>query len=278
MRKCVRLYDEGTLHLAEALDIQYDRAVNALLMRAARDLAKCQAQLLWLDQRRRIQQRKEEQAKEPTPEAKPETRPEPVPEAKPAPEPVRPPTRPNFVPATPPALPTDAAPSQPADAPKFLDDGWLRREKKGIETCIKEYFDARRKGKLRNRCKLCAAKGTNRDGTVCEMCRGAGHTINLHYFRKAYWNGFTPIFRDSEGSLEALRAYLDHARTDPASLGPVVRAYKLTGIEPHGSWAHVTVALKTDAGESEERITLIRIGSTWFFFNPATDEDLLVAD
>ena len=107
------------------------------------------------------------------------------------------------------------------------------------------------------------------------MCQGAGRTINLYYFRKAYWNSFTPLLRDAEGALEALRAFLVHARANPDSLGPVVKAYKIGEIEPHNAWARVRVVVKTEAGESEQTMTLIRLGSAWFFFHPATDEELL---
>jgi len=279
LRKCVRLYDEGTLYLAQALEIRYDRAVNAMLVRAARELAKSQARLAWLEHRRRLKQREAEKARNPKPEPKPETKPEPnpPPRTEPEPKPDHPITRPRFTPAKPPAEPTDAAPRQPDGLPEFTDERWLRREKKGIEACLKDYFGARRKGKLRNRCKLCAAKGKNRDGTVCDMCQGAGHTINLFYFRKAYWNAFTPLLRDADGAFEALEAFLDHARGDPKSLGPVVKTFKVAEIEPHGSWARARIVLKTDAGETEETMTLIRIGSSWFFFHPATDQELLSA-
>ena len=285
MRKCARLYDEGTLYLAQALEIRYDRAVNALLVRAARELAKTQARLAWLEHRRRYKEREAEKARNPQPEKKPDPKPEPKADTKSKPRPKEQPsreqpaaTRPRFIPAKPPAVPTDATPLPREGLPDFTDDRWLRREKKGIEARLKDYYGARRRGKLTSRCKLCAAKGKNRDGTVCEMCRGAGQTINLYYFRKAYWNSFTPLFRDADGALDALKAYLEHARSDPKSLGPTVKAFKLAEIEPHNSWARVRVQVKTDAGESEQTMTLIRLGSAWFFFHPATDEELLRAE
>ena len=37
------------------------------------------------------------------------------------------------------------------------------------------------------------------------------------------------------------------------------------------------VALKTSEGESEEALVLVSIGSTWFFFHPTTDEELIAA-
>jgi len=282
LRKCIRLYDEGTLLLAEALEIRYDRAVNAMLMRAARELAKSQAGLMWLQNRRRLKQREAEKARQPKPEPKPE--PKPVPEVREEPKKAPPPksehpvTRPRFAPAKPPAEPTDVAPRRADGLPEFTDKRWLRRERRGIDKLLKGYYGALRPGKIRHRCKLCAAKGKNRDGTMCVECRGSGSRINLHYFRKAYWNGFTPLFRDAEGAFDALKAFLEHARSEPASLGPAVKTFKVVAIEPHGAWARVRVALKTDVSETEQSLTLIRIGSGWFFFHPATDEDLLTAD
>ncbi|MHC4952828.1 MAG: hypothetical protein ACYTGZ_02985 [Planctomycetota bacterium] len=294
LKKCVRLYDKGTLLLAEALDIKYDHAVNAMLVRAARELAKSQAGLTYLENRRRWREREAEKARQPKPEPKPrpekkpDGKPEPKPEPKREPPPEKkrtltplreaPVTRPRFVEAKPPAVPIDKAPTRAEGLPEATADEWMRREKKGIQKRLKDYYGARRPGKLLYRCKLCAGKGKNHDGSMCNECQGSGQRINLHYFRKTFWNGFTPLFRDAEGALDALKAFLEHAKAAPASLGPVVKTFKVREIEPHGAWARVRVAIKTDERELEESMTLIRIGSGWYFFNPETDEDLLSAD
>ena len=155
------------------------------------------------------------------------------------------------------------------------DDEWMRAERKRIEKRIKDYYGARRKGKLRVRCKLCAGKGKLRDGSDCDGCAGCGQQINLHYFRKVYWNGFTPIFRDAPGALDSLKKFLVFARTQPSSLGDEIASFKLVEIEPHSVWARARVRIKSDAGEREETMTLVSIGSAWYFFHPATDEELI---
>ena len=285
LRNCIRLYDKATILLNAALEIKYDPGVNAMLVRAAREMAKSRAGLTWIENRRRTKQIQEERKRNPPPkpESKPKSKPkpEPRPEAKPRPKP-RPkpePIRrvPRFVAKNPPARPADVKPQRPDALPLLTDDVWIKRNKKGIHTRIKDYFGARKRNKLRGRCKLCAGKGAYRDGSSCEECHGSGVQINLHYFRKVYWNGFTPLLRDSQGALGALQAFLDHARQNPESLETDVLAFKVVAIEPHGEWARARVAFKTAKGETEQAMALVSIGSSWFFFHPETDEELLAA-
>jgi len=264
LKKAIRLYDEGSLLLVEALEIRYDAGVNAMLLRAARDLAKCRAALWQWENRKRWREEQGKKADEGG-GADPEKAPKREPPAK-----VEQPAPPRFEPAKPPAVPRDVLPkSVTAEAP--ADGGDAR----AIEDALKEYYGARRKGKLTSRCKLCAGKGGYRDGTKCEACAGSGQRINLFYFRKVYWNGFTPLLRDAPGALDALRAFLAHAKANPDALVPEVKSFRVLEIEPRLSWARARVRVKTDDGENEERVTLVSIGGTWCFFHPATDEELL---
>ena len=280
VKKAISLYDKGSMLLVEALEIRYDSGVNAMLLRASRDLAKSRAALFQYRNRRRWleeQKRKEEQAKTNPPkpeESKPEeSKPEPPKREEIVEQP--PPPPPKFEAEKPPAVPSDVQPQSKAPEMAVTEDEWLRRERKGIEKRIKEYFGARRKGKLRTRCKLCAGKGAFRDGTKCDACAGCGQQINLFYFRKVYWNGFTPILRDAPGALDSLKKFLAYARAQPESLGEEVATFKILAIEPHLVWARARVRLKTASGEREQAMTLVSIGSAWYFFHPATDEELI---
>ena len=287
LRKCVALYDKATILLNDALEIKYDPGVNAMLVRAAREMAKSRAGLTWIENRRRVKEIEEERRRNPKPKPdlgpdpkpdlgpKPKPKPKPRIEPKPDPEPVR--RVPKFEAKHPPARPSDIAPQRPDGLLSLSDDDWIKRNKKGIRARLKDYYGARKRNKLRVRCKLCAGKGTYRDGSECDECHASGVQVNLHYFRKVYWNGFTPLLRDSAGALPALAAFLDHARQNPESLASEVATYKLVAIEPHGEWARVRVAIKTSEGESEEALVLISIGSTWFFFHPTSDEELVAA-
>jgi hypothetical protein len=151
----------------------------------------------------------------------------------------------------------------------------LKHDKKGIQALLKAYLGARKVNKLTHRCKLCKGKGAFRDGERCDECAGTGHRINLHLFRKAFWNSFTPLLRDSPGALDALRAFHKHASVATDALGPRVKTFRIRAIDHHGFWAKVHVDLKTEAGEEEVAWTVVSIGSNWYFFNPVTDAELV---
>jgi hypothetical protein len=55
----------------------------------------------------------------------------------------------------------------------------------------------------------------------------------------------------------------------------VVSSFKIEDVEYQGYWAKAKVAANTQAGRKDYEISLISIGSSWFFFNPATDGALL---
>ncbi|MHC4938153.1 MAG: hypothetical protein ACYTHK_04215 [Planctomycetota bacterium] len=267
IKKCIELYDKGSMLLVEALEIRYDPGVNNMLLRASRDLAKSRAALFQFDNRRRWleEQKKKEEAKPEEPK-----KPQPVEEEMP-----EPPPPPRFEEHAPPALPGDVTPRAKRTGVSYSESDWLRSEKKGIEKRIKDYYGARRKGRLTTRCKLCAGKGHLKGGTSCETCAGSGAQINLFYFRKAFWNGFTPVFREAPGALDSLRKFLEHARGNPESLGEKIATFQVLDIEPQLDWARVRVRVKTETGERVERVTLVSIGSAWYFFCPATDEELI---
>ena len=274
LKDCIANYDKGSMLLVDALEIRYDGGVNNMLLRASRDLAKSRAALFQFENRRRwLEEQKRAEADpgadSPAPEKK-EPPAEPEPEAEPAkPEP------PRFEEHQPPALPRDVRPRSVTADPPADADAWMRSEKRGIEKTIKEYYGARRKGKLRTRCKLCAGKGAYRDGTPCEACAGSGDQINLYYFRKVYWNGFTPLLRAAPDAFRTLQRFLAHAKAHPDTLAEEVASFRILEIEPHEAWARARVQVKTAQGEREEALTLVSIGSTWYFFQPATDEELL---
>ena len=84
-----------------------------------------------------------------------------------------------------------------------------------------------------------------------------------------------PIDLVVEGDATSLKKFLVFARTQPSSLGDEIASFKLVEIEPHSVWARARVRIKSDAGEREETMTLVSIGSAWYFFHPATDEELI---
>lgn len=272
LKRCIALFDKGTLLLVDALEIQYDVAVNNMLLRASRELAKSRAALFMLENRRAWRAREKEKAERG--EEPPKSEPEPEPESQPRSEPP-PPKPPRFEASRPPAVPLDVAPRVEGAVYALGEKEWLRQNKKGIDRLVKEYYGARRKGKLRFRCKLCAGKGKFRGGEACGDCAGSGRQINLFYFRKVYWNAFTPLFRELEGALPGLNEFLAHARAHPDALADEVKSFKLVSIEPHALWARVTVQLKTAAGKKTESMSVVSIGSAWYFFQPATDEELI---
>jgi hypothetical protein len=261
LKKAADLYDQGTMLLQEALEIQEDSAANAQIVNAARKLAKVRAWLFHREMARKVKER-------PPPAPEPAA-PEPV-APEPAPEPPPPPAPPSFTVESPPAAPADAAlPEAP------YDDTGGKKDIALIHARIQDYYQAQRPEKLVYRHRVCQGKGKLGKGAPCEECGGTGKAINLHHFRKVFWTVYTPLLRDAEGASGALAAFYERARKDPAALGPVVKACKVLDVDYHGAWARARVQLSTDAGSEERTITLVGVGSTWFFYQPATDRELI---
>ncbi|HEX5137096.1 MAG TPA: hypothetical protein VFY93_09000 [Planctomycetota bacterium] len=258
-RRAVALFDQGTALLQQALEIEEDGGVNAQIVNAARKLAKLRAWLFHLEMARKAKERAQE----------PEKAPEPKPEPKPAEAPP-PPAPPSFPPDGPPASPADVAlPEAP------YDDTADKKDLAAIHARIQDYYQSFRPEKLVFRHRVCQGKGKLGGGAPCEECGGTGKAINLHYFRKVFWTTYTPLFRDAQGASGALAAFYERARKDPDAVGAVVKACKVTGVDYHGVWARAKVQLSTAAGAEERAITLVGIGSTWFFYQPGTDRELI---
>jgi hypothetical protein len=212
------------------------------------------------------------QPSEPPP--KPEPKPEPQPETDVLEQEERETPEPTvaFEPSAPPARPVDAELSGLAVP---ADSTIVKSDERAIRALLKEYYRSRKPSNLLFRCRLCRGKGSQRDGTPCEHCAGAGSRINLYHFRKAFWGVYTPALRDAPGALSALRAFYERAQADPAALAPLVRSFKVRKLEHKGYWARVTVEENTAEGRRERRIALIGTGRSWYFYNPATDGELI---
>jgi len=266
-KKAVDLYDRGTVLLQDALEIQEDPAVNAQIVNAARKLAKLRAWLFHLEMARKVKERPAEPA--PAPGPAPETATQAPPKPKPE-EPAPPPAPPSFAGDGPPAVPMDVA---LPDAP--YDDTGDKKDLAAIHARIQDYYQSLRPEKLVFRHRVCQGTGKLGGGAKCEECGGTGKAINLHHFRKVFWTVYTPLLRDAQGAPGALAAFYERSKRDPTALGPVVKACKILEVDYHGAWARARVQLSTSAGSEETALTLIAIGSTWFFYHPETDRELI---
>jgi hypothetical protein len=271
LKKAIKLYDDGTALLHRAIEIQNDAGVNHRLNIAARRLQKMRFYVSF-----RLEKKHRPLPKPPPTKPGEEPAPQPT-------DPVGPPPRPPreeleeetsqvvaFATGQPPAA------LSAADLPRFAEVPEVNKAHlSAIKERIRDYFDAFRSNKILLRHRLCRGKGTFSNGAPCEECHGTGHEINLHYFRKAFWTSYAPTLRDADGALGALAVFYDRVQRDNAALGPVVTSFKVTEIDYQGYWAKAKVNAKTKAGPKEYVISLISIGSSWFFFNPATDGALL---
>jgi len=276
LKKAIALYDGALNKLQEAIDIQYDPAINHMIRTAARRLTNMRFKIEFQEPRR--------QEAAPMPEAPP---PEPADSPGGDSAPLRPPAPPRPPPKedVPPPVPTvtfeeQAPPAVPVDVALPLPPGDIatrlaKSQHGAIQQVLKSYYQSRKADSILFRHSLCGGKGKRRDGTVCEECSGSGSRINLFHFRKAYWGAFSPVFRDAAGALEALRAFHARAQRDPAALGDLVKAFSVVSIEPHGYWARATVMETTTAGKAERSYTLISVGSQWFFYHPVADAELV---
>ena len=134
---------------------------------------------------------------------------------------------------------------------------------------LKDYYGARKKNKLHFRHRLCRGKG-------CDRCGQTGRQINLFYFRKAFWNCYSPMLRDSTGARAALKAFHEHAHKELDALGPTVKSFKIKAVAYHRYWASVKIEESTSAGKAPRVVTLIQAGGRWYFYTPRTDEELVV--
>jgi hypothetical protein len=274
MKRGVDLFDQGIALLQEALEIQEDSGANAQIVAAARKLAKLRAWLFHLEMARKVKEKPP--AEPPPPATAPE--PEPPPEPKGPPPPALPGPGPSDGPKPPPPLPREGPPASPVDAEMpgaAFDESRSVKDLATIQQRIQDYYQSLRPEKLVSRHRLCQGKGKLGGGAPCEECGGTGKSINLHHFRKVFWTIYTPLVRDAEGASGALAAFYEQAKRSPSLLGPAVKACKVLSLDYHGAWARARVQLSTDAGGEEKTITLVGIGSTWFFYQPSTDAELL---
>jgi hypothetical protein len=259
LRRATALYDEAARKLGEAIEIRYDPSVNHLIRLIAQKMATMRFRTEFAAPPKPAPSMPDAPEAPATPApapAPPHTAPAPPP-LPPAEEPVR------FAEAGPPAVPVHA------EMPPASSDGAnAKRDRAAVAEAVRAYCDARREGRLVARHGLCRGKG-------CGECGGTGQQVNLHHFRKAFWSAFTPALRDAPGALDALKAFHARAQRDPAALGPLVKSFRIGDVAVHGWWAEARVEENTTDGPRERTLTLIGVGSSWFFFHPEADRELL---
>ncbi|MCZ6788032.1 MAG: hypothetical protein O7E54_12800 [Planctomycetota bacterium] len=277
LKVAVAQYDEAATLLAEALEIKFDSSVNHRLSLAVRRLMRMEFELLWRDQKRKRERAKKNPPKEPVRE-KEEKEEEEEGEERPPSAPVVAVLPPRFGPQTAPGLWVDVRPPLPPI--NRADKAYQKRQKRDIGAIhrrISEALKSRKRGKLLTRHIMCAETGRGPDDEVCDECCGTGQVINLYHFRKVFWNGYTPLLRDTEGALDALTGFHDRARRNLEALGPVLTKFEIprNKIEHNDFWARALVKETSRAGTNERWVTLVSIGSSWFFYTPATDAELI---
>lgn len=271
LKRAIELYDKGTALLHQAVEIQNDAGVNHRLNIAARRLQKIRFYVSF-----RLAQRRRPLPPPPKPKEKPRWEDDPELQIGPPPRPSREELEDESSPVVSFATGQPPATLSDVDLPRFAEVPEVNKgHLAAIKERIRDYFDAFRANKILRRHRLCHGKGTFSNGAPCEECHGTGYEINLHYFRRAFWTSYAPTLRDADGALGALAVFYDRAQRDNSVLGPVVTSFKITDVEYQGYWARAKVAVNTKAGKKDYRISLISIGSSWFFFNPATDGALL---
>ncbi len=268
-KKMAELYEKASDLLQKALDIQEDPGVVGLQRILCRRLVRVRAQLFY-----RRKPRPAPKPKPPEPRADDSTKPKPAPKPRPDPKPKPPRNRepepesepeipaPEFVRNKPPAHPVDA------DLPLLGDAELDPKSKQAITRLLRDHYQARKLNKLHVRHRLCRGNG-------CDACGQTGRQINLYYFRKAFWNCYTPTLRAAHGALDTLKAFHAHSHREIAALGPAVKSFKVQQLEYHGYWAKVSIREKTTAGEAIRKVTVIHAGSNWYFYTPTTDGELV---
>lgn len=267
-KKAADLYRRGADRLALALESKYSRAVDAVLLRATSKASKLEFFLLGREMERK--------PRAPAPPEEPAAPPESPPAEAPAPAPPAPP-------GDPPASPernADGPPAVPLDVDLGRDlfpvDGKQRKaDLDAIQKFLRDWCDARREKNLLFKHVPCGGTGKGAGGGACAECGGTGRGVNLHHFRRAFWNCYSPALRNAPGALEAIRAYYERARADTKALGPMVRAFQLGRVEHHGRWVRVQLREETTEGPSDRFVTLLNAAGRWCFYAPATDGELL---
>lgn len=282
LKRGVKILDEAAQLYAAALDIKFDSGVNSRLRIVATRIQRMQFSLMWREQKRRREANEKKKKEGPHPPT--ENPDQPPAEEEPESDPGRrepeqleaEPQAVRFEEGRPPAVPVNAtlAHYEFSVAGKELEK-LLKRDRNAIYQTLKTRLQARR-GKLTTTHVLCA--GTGKIGAeTCADCCGSGVQVNLYLFRKLYWNCFTPLLRDTNGALDALKAFHGRAQKDASILEPTLKAFSIPKdkIENHNFWARALVKETTKAGTEERFVTLVSIGSSWYLFTPATDGPLL---
>jgi hypothetical protein len=268
-KRAADLFKRGADRLAQALDIKYNRGVDAVLLRATAKSTKLEFFLLGREMER--------QPKPPRPEREPVSPAPPAPEPEEAPAPPAPPevpapAAPEFRPEAPPGLPVDASLPEP---PFRYDAKQRARETEAIAKFLREWCESRRDRNLLFKHVPCGGSGKVAGGAACGECGGTGQVINLHHFRRAYWNCYSPQLRNAEGALDAIQAFRLRAQRDLPALGPLVKTFQVAQVEWHGVWARALLKEQTGAGAAERWITVVNAAGRWCLYSPRTDAELV---
>jgi len=272
-KRMAGLYEKGMEALAAALEIKYDPAVNHALTSAARRQQKVQFWLFAQERKRVAPEPPKAAPPDPPGPSPPEEEPEP---GKPGEVEEPPPiARMEFTADQPPAKPVDVELPRVDRGDPTMVAAREKRAAAAIRQVVKDHLDARRADNLLYKHVPCGGTGKVAGGAPCAECAGSGKGINLFHFRRAFWNCYTPLLRDSPGALESIRAFRARAQADSAALGPLVKSFDIAAIEQYGFWARAQVKETTTAGKSERWMTLVCLASKWYFFTPGTDGELV---
>jgi len=118
----------------------------------------------------------------------------------------------------------------------------------------------------------------------CNVCGQSGQLPSSKTLLTAWWHGFSPHYRASQGNLSRMERRLSGARNDPRHAGPFLTKVRILGDpEYHDTWIRVHLLEYWHEGREDlkkpqkrkQYVDLFRIGRNWYFHQQRFDRKVL---
>ncbi|MEE8105094.1 MAG: hypothetical protein V3T86_06125 [Planctomycetota bacterium] len=146
----------------------------------------------------------------------------------------------------------------------------------------------RRYQKIYSLCNTCSGRKEIRSGfgnrRPCTACDQRGELPSSKTLLTAWWHGFSPHYRASQGNLSRMERRLSGARNDPKHAGPFLTKLRVLGDpEFHDTWIRVHLLEYWHEGRNDMKrpqkrkqyVDLFRIGRNWYFHQQRFDRKVL---
>ncbi|MHC4473607.1 MAG: hypothetical protein ACYS99_21915 [Planctomycetota bacterium] len=151
------------------------------------------------------------------------------------------------------------------------------RAKADIAGKLSRWLSARKK--LVFKCQRCHGSGKERVHSArrtriitCRSCAGTKLCVKAEYYRRVFWDYYSPRYKNEPGRQAYLEEDFKKARKKPLGLD-VISGWKKGKIEVHGNHASVTFTEKRGKTHVERTMEWVEAGGKWWIAHEKFDKD-----